>query len=177
MSWRLAPDDCVLLVVDAQEKLLPAIHEHAALEKKLAQLVAGLGLLGVPVVFTEQYPKGLGKTLGELTKLAPGAIILEKTTFSAVPWVLPHLSRKHVLVVGMETHICVRQTVYDLRRSDKKVTVIGDATGSRQTFDRDLALAEMRADEILIYGVEALLFELMADAAHPAFKKISELIK
>lgn len=177
MSWRLAPDDCVLLVVDAQEKLLPAIHEHAALEKKLVQLVTGLGLLGVPVVFSEQYPKGLGKTVGSLAKLAPDAPVVEKTAFSAAEAVRPHLSRKHVLVAGMEAHICVRQTVYDLRRLDKKVTVIGDATGSRQTSDRDLALAEMRADEILIYGVEALLFELMADAAHPAFKKISELIK
>jgi nicotinamidase-related amidase len=177
MSWRLAPDDCVLLLVDAQEKLMPAIHESAALEKKLAQLLAGLRLLEVPVVVSEQYPKGLGKTLGSLLKLAPDAPVVEKTAFSAAAAALPHLSRKHVLVAGAEAHVCVRQTVYDLRRHDKKVTLIGDAIGSRNPADRDLALAEMRCDEVLITGVEALLFELLGSSEHPAFKKISDLIK
>ncbi|NJK91597.1 MAG: isochorismatase family protein [Blastochloris sp.] len=176
MSWRIEAEQVELLVVDAQEKLLPAMHQAEILEKKLGQLIEACVILGVPVSFSEQYPKGLGRTLTSLKKLAPGAPTHEKTRFSAGEFG-NKLERKKILVAGVETHICLRQTVYDLSRQGKTVIVVADATSSRCVQNKELALSEFVADKIFITSVEALLFEFLQDAEHPKFKEISNLIK
>lgn len=176
MSWRTQADQVELLVVDVQEKLLPAMPHADVLEKRLSQLVAGCVKLGIPVSFTEQYPKGLGKTVESLKKLSPSSPVFEKTRFSAGEF-NERLTRKKIIVAGLETHICVRQTIYDLIMQRKTVVVVADACGSRFQENKDLALTEFAADKILLTSVEALLFELLGDAEHPQFKEISALVK
>jgi nicotinamidase-related amidase len=176
MSWRTNAEEVELLVVDMQEKLLSAMTNPDVVEKRMAQLIAGCVKLGIPVSFTEQYPKGLGKTLESLRKLAPSAPVFEKTRFSAGEF-NERLTRKKIIVAGLETHICVRQTIYDLILQRKTVVVVADACGSRFEENKQLALMEFAADKILLTSVEALLFELLSDAEHPQFKEISALIK
>ena len=176
MDWRIQQDDVAILIVDMQEKLMPAMHQNEILEKKAIQLVSGASELDLHICFTEQYPKGLGKTLPSIIQLAPGAEVLEKTRFSA-DCALDVLSAKHIVVAGIEAHICVRQTVYDLRRQDKVVHVLGDAIGSRENFAKEVAMREMQGDGVLFTTVEAFLFEIIQDSQHEKFKNISKIIR
>jgi nicotinamidase-related amidase len=176
MSWRTQIDQVELVVVDAQEKLLAVMPEASLLEKRLSQLISACVKLGIPVSFTEQYPEGLGKTLPALRQLAPAAPVFEKTSFSAGQF-HQQWSRKKIILAGLETHICVRQTLYDLIMQRKTVMVVADACGSRFPENKALALAEFAADKMLLTSVEALLFELLGDSEHPQFKQIQALIK
>jgi isochorismate hydrolase len=176
MSWRLRPEQTGLVLVDVQEKLLPAMAEAALLEKQLGILVRGLALLEVPVYVTEQYPKGLGRTAGSVLGGVKPAGVFEKMSFSA-GFLAKEFRPKHLIVAGLETHICVRQTVYDLRRQEKEVVVAADAVGSRDPASTRIALDELRMDHVVLATVEGLLFELMETAEHPKFKELSALVK
>jgi nicotinamidase-related amidase len=181
---RLRPDDTMLLVVDMQEKLQPLIADDARLRKNAAALAEGARLLDVPLVVTEQYPKGLGRTVPELRGAvqAAGGHALEKTAFScpADPMVrarLEALHRSHVLLAGVEAHICVLQTALDLAESGYKVHVVEDAVGSRTRENKEAGLARMLRHGVEPSTVEMALFELMGDAKHPAFRDVQRLIK
>lgn len=176
MSWRIKESEVELLVVDVQEKLLPAMSGAELIEKKLSQLITACVKLGIPVSFTEQYPQGLGHTIRSLKNLAPNAPVFEKTQFSAGEFG-PHLQRKKIILVGLEAHICVRQTAYDLIRQSKTVVILVDAIGSRFIENKELAVAEFTGDRVLLTSVEAILFELLGDSEHPQFKEISALVK
>lgn len=177
MSWRLMVEDVGLLVVDAQEKLVVAITEPADWLARLGLLVQGAHLLGLPIVLTEQVPSKLGKTVFAIAKaLGTGAKPIAKSQFSAAE-AARSLGRKRILVAGCEAHICIRQTVYDLRLKEFTPVVVADAVGARQARDRDMALAEMRADGVVITTVEAVLFEMMESSTHPKFKEIQALIQ
>jgi len=175
MSWRLSQKETGLLVVDAQEKLVTAVHSPADWLQRLEILVQGARLLELPIVLTEQVPAKLGKTVGSVQKAA-GSKAIAKTKFSAADEGRT-LERKRVLVAGCETHVCVRQTVYDLRLKELTPVVVADAVGSREARDRDVALAEMRADGVVVSTVEAVLFEIMGSSEHPRFKEVQSLIK
>jgi nicotinamidase-related amidase len=176
MSWRLQTGQVALVLVDVQEKLLPAMEGSAGLERKLRILVQGLALLDVPIYVTEQYPKGLGRTVASVLGDVRPSGVFEKTAFSA-GFLAREFKQKHLVVAGLETHICVRQTVYDLRRLEKEVVVVADAVGSRETEAKNIALAELQRDRVVLATVEGLLFELMETAEHPKFKAISALVK
>lgn len=169
-------DDVAVLIIDMQEKLMPSIYEFELLEKKGVQLVSCAGKLNLPVCFTEQYPKGLGKTLPNIIQLAPEAPVLEKTRFSA-DCSLDVVSARHIVLAGVEAHICVRQTVYDLKRSGRVVHVLADAVGSREPLAKEVAMREMQADGVLFTTLEGFLFELLQDSQHPKFKNISKILK
>ncbi|HEX2022758.1 MAG TPA: hydrolase, partial [Candidatus Thermoplasmatota archaeon] len=180
---RLSPDDTVLLLVDMQERLQPLIHDDKGLRARAAALAEGCRLLGVPIVVTEQYPKGLGPTVPELSgavEAAGGA--LAKTSFScaADPAVRARLAdarRPHVLLAGVEAHICVLQTALDLLGEGRRVHVVEDAVGSRAPHSREVGIARMRRHGAEPSCVETALFELMGGSRHPRFKEVQALIR
>lgn len=176
MSWRLRDTETGLLVVDVQEKLVAAVKEPSDWLERLQILVQGVKMLGLPVIMTEQMPSKLGKTVASLGQAAGGGKAVSKTKFSAAECAR-ELGRKKILVAGCEAHICIRQTVYELRRNELQPVVVADAIGSRRKEDREMALREMRHDGIVVTTVEAVLFEIMESCEHAKFREIQALVK
>ncbi|MDO4440690.1 MAG: hydrolase [Moraxella sp.] len=181
-TYRIRPEDTQGLMIDMQEKFVPHIAQMDAITAKARILVEGLGLLGVPLTVNEQYPKGLGHTVGELSAVLGESPIFEKSAFSSaddeVTW--RHLAmqnRHHVLLFGIETHVCVQQTALDLLDNGMQPVIISDATSSRDAYDRKIALRRMRRAGAVVTTTEAILFELLRSSQHPAFKAISALVK
>jgi len=175
-SWRMELSKCALLVVDVQERLVAVMQDKDVLIRKVVQAVSGCAALDVPIYYSEQYPKGLGPTLSALKAAAPGVLTREKLRFSAFDLV-GEISQPFVLVCGIEAHVCVRQTVYDIREKGKTPVLLADATGARELFARETALREMGGDGIVLATVESVLFELIGGADHPKFKQISGIVK
>ena len=166
-----------LLVVDVQEKLIGAMHEAERLTARVEWLVAACARLALPVVFSEQYPKGLGHTLAALKAAAPAAEVVEKMHFSCVAAeCLPPslLAREQVIVCGMETHVCVLQTVLGLLALGKQVFVVEDACDSRTPASKAAGLARMRDAGAQVVTREMVLFELLGSSSHPLFRQISK---
>lgn len=176
MSWRLKISEAGLLIVDVQEKLVAAVKEPENWVAKVEILVKAARLLEIPVAMTEQVPAKLGKTVPAIQQAAGKVAPIAKSTFSAVE-AGKALGKKRILVAGCEAHVCVRQTVYDLRQKEVQPVLVADAAGSRRESDRQLAFQEMRQDGIVIASTEAVLFELMETAEHPKFKEVQALIK
>lgn len=180
---RLKPESSALLVIDVQEKLFPHIDRPCEVMEKMQLLIRGIQLLNVPVVVTEQYPAGLGPTIKPLSDLIGEAgLYPSKTTFSAlgddkVKKVLTGMQKEQWIVVGIEAHVCVLQTVHDLLNENKEVVVINDAISSRSIYDFSSAIADMRDMGARIASTETVLFELFHDAKHPQFKAFSALLK
>ncbi len=173
----LSPNTLGLLLIDIQEKLFPKVHEHEKLLQNIEILQKGCKLLLIPSLLTEQYPQGLGKTMEPLRE---GHKAHEKTTFSCFkdPKIQKELLAKESwIIAGIESHICVFQTVQDLLHHNKKCIVIQNAISSRNVLDHNSALQEMRALGARITTVETLLFEMVQDAKNPHFKAISGLVK
>jgi len=180
---RLAREQTVLVLIDVQEKLLPVIDGADDLLRNLERLVRGCRVLGVPMLVTEQYVKGLGPTVEPLRQALDEAYQpIEKSCFSAVgcePFAaqLASLGRPQVLIAGVETHVCVYQTVEDLLARGMSVSVIADAVSSRTPRNRELALRRMESDGAKISSTEMALFELTVNAGTDEFRAISRLVK
>ncbi|MEX1231633.1 MAG: hydrolase [Planctomycetaceae bacterium] len=176
----LARGNSRLLVVDMQEKLLPHIHESAVLVERCRQLILGAKTLGVPIWATEQYPKGLKPTVAELAPHLPPPI--EKLSFSAMPvldWNQPtgaDVDRYQVVVCGIESHVCVLQTAFDLIANGFRVYLPADAVGSRHPLDRDMAIERLSAAGATVCTTESVLFEWCETAGTEEFKTISKLV-
>lgn len=170
-----------LLVVDVQEKLLPAIPRAEELIAKCRRLIEGANLLGVPVFATEQYPKGLGPMAPRLAELIPHRP--QKLRFSCAevlnwgPAAEQADDRHQVVVIGMETHVCVLQTALDLVAQGYQVFVAADAVASRSEFDWKFALDRMAASGVVITTSESVLFEWCEVSGTPEFKQISAWLK
>lgn len=175
-SWRLKADDTALFVIDVQERMMPAVADSEALLRKIAMCIQGAAHLGLAIYFSEQYPKGLGGTLPSIRALSPDAPVFEKTAFSSGAFA-ENIPQQNILLIGAETHICVRQTALDLRMKGKNPILVADAVGSRDPYHKQTALSELQTDKFLITTVEAALFEILEDAKHPKFKDISKLVK
>lgn len=176
-------EDTSLLIIDVQSHLLPAMEQKEQVLANIEKLVTGAMRLGVPAMATEQYPKGLGSTVDEVSRCYRGNVAtIAKTSFSAQKeqdvsdWV-QGMARKNILICGMETHICVKQTVKELLELGFHPVVLTDCVASRKTEDKQVALASMASLGAEISTLEAALFELLGDAKHEAFKEISNLIK
>jgi nicotinamidase-related amidase len=170
-----------IVVVDVQERFVPAIKGMATLTPKLAMLLSAAKELGVPVIATEQYPKGLGRTIPEIAPLLPSAPI-EKTCFScfgAEPFrtELAKSPVKTLAITGVEAHVCVLQTAVNALERGYEVFIIADCIASRNDFDRDISLAFLAKSGAKIVSAEAFAFMLLKDASHPAFRAISKLVK
>lgn len=179
----MTPEAMALLVVDLQQRLVPAMFEGEKIVKAAARLVQGAVLLGVPVLLTEQYPKGLGPTVSELSAVLPeGVAPMEKRTFSCCE--SEELMRRFrelevdkVLLCGVESHVCILQTALDLLGAGFEVYLAVDAVGSRRKIDYRFALRRLDSAGATLTTVEAALFEWCRDATHPKFKEISALVK
>ena len=172
--------DSALLVVDVQEKLVPAIAQGARVVWNVRRLIDAAKVLGLPVTATEQYPKGLGPTVAELAERL--VAMPSKLTFSAggCPAVFADLRNRglyKILVCGIEAHVCVAQTVFDLLADGWRVYVAVDAVGSRFEIDRRTALDRMDSAGATLTTVEAAMFEWCDAAGTPEFKEISRLAR
>ncbi|MCS7064160.1 MAG: isochorismatase family protein [Methylacidiphilales bacterium] len=177
MSWRLPQSNAALLIVDVQEKLLAVMPEPQRLENRIVAAAHIARLLQIPIFITEQVPQKLGPTVASIKEAAGDAAqLFHKTTFSAFS-VLPAKLPKYVIVCGLETHVCVRQTIYDLRGREHIPYLLADAVASRHLIDHEVALRELATDQILITTLEALSYELLGSAEHSAFKAIQDHIK
>lgn len=174
--------DSLLLVVDVQAKLAPAMADPVPLIAAAATLMKGAAALGVPILVSEQYPQGLGATVPELAALAPAGAILAKTSFSCAgdPAIAERLGaggRRTIVIAGIEAHVCVLQTALDLRAKGLTVAVAADATASRKRESRARALDRLARADVAIVDVEMCLFEWLGTARHKAFKTVSALIR
>jgi len=166
-----------LLVIDMQERLLPAIHDGASVTSSVAWLVRLAQRLGVPVAATEHYPEGLGATTDSLRDLIPADAVASKRHFSSVAAGclagLPGTDRPQLVLAGCETHVCLMQTALDLQAAGRHVFVVGDAVGSRRPADRDCALARMRQDGVRIVSREMVAFEWLREGGTALFRDIN----
>jgi nicotinamidase-related amidase len=168
--------DSAFVVIDIQERLATAMPSRESVVRNTGILLEAAALLEIPVFVSEQYPKGLGPTVAELSgRLPAGAQRIEKTRFSACA-ALP-LSRPQVVLAGMEAHVCVLQTALELHAMGRDVFVVGDAVCSRTETNRSSALARMQAEGIVVSNTESVIFEWLRDAAHERFRTISKLIR
>lgn len=179
----LSDGNAVLLIVDVQEAFRDVIGGFSMLAANIARAASGFQILGLPVIVTEQYPKGLGPTAEEIRFSFPDGIEpVEKTAFSAfgaadVRIKLESLGAKQIVLCGVETHVCVDQTAHDLLKNDFAVHLLTECVGSRFEHDKAAGLEKMKSSGVIFSSVEMALFELMQDAGHEKFKDIQALIK
>lgn len=166
-----------LLVVDVQSRLVPAIHEGAAVVGRVVWLVRLAQALGIPVAATEQYPQGLGPTVPDVAALMPAGAIGSKVHFSCAAAgcldALPGAARPQVVVAGIEAHVCVLQTAFGLAAQGREVFVVADAVGSRDPANRALALERMGQRGIGIVSGEMVGFEWLERAGTERFRALS----
>lgn len=172
----------LLLVVDIQEKLAPAIHDSEQVTANSVRLLEGARLLGVPAFVSEQYVKGLGPSVAEIRAAAVDAQFFEKTHFScaAEPGVVEMLratGRQQILLTGTETHVCVLQTALGLLAAGFDVFLVADAASSRTPENRQAAIERLRAAGVHIVTTEMVLFEWLHRAATDDFRALLPLIK
>jgi len=176
---KLDPERATLVVIDVQEAFRKALPTFDDVASATAKLVRGAEAIGIPIVVTEQYPKGLGTTVSEVAEHLPGDVEpLEKVRFSAAEADGFGLGeRNQVLICGIETHVCVAQTTLDLLDDEVEVHVAADAVGSRFERNRELGLTRMERSGALLTSVEMALFELLGGSDAPAFKEVQALVK
>ena len=173
----LAAKNAMLVVIDFQAKLMPAIHDGEAVLLNAGRLAEAARLLDVPRVLTEQYPRGLGATVSALAEVAPA---ITKMSFDACaePAFLEAVAGDQELVIcGCEAHVCVGQTVLTLLEHRRRVVVVADAIGSRVPQSREIALQRMASHGAEIVTTEMVLFEWLRSAEHPQFRTVSKLIR
>ena len=178
----LRVDDTVLVVIDVQGKLAQLMHNKTELFKNLRTMILGAQVLDVPILLTEQYPQGMGVTVPEVAELLEGVEPITKTSFSccgedAFSAAFAALGREQAVLVGIETHVCVWQTAYDLLESDYEVHVVADAVSSRDADNKHIGLENMRDSGAILTCTETALFELLRVAEGPKFKEILKLVK
>ena len=178
----IEPESSCLIVIDMQERLVPAMQAPARTIKNAATLIKAAKLLSVPLILTEQYPRGLGSTVPELSQLAEGAPILEKLHFSCMKDQgfskhFKSLDRKQAVIAGMEAHICVLQTGMNLMEQGYDIFVVTDATSSRSPESEKACLDRLSAAGAGIVTTEMVVFEWLGQAATPEFKELLPLVK
>lgn len=175
-------EESCLIVIDVQEKLISAMSAAEAVVANTAILLKAAERLGVPVLFSEQYPKGLGPTVPDLAPFAAKVGPVTKTEFScaAAPGFVERLratGRKQAVLTGIEAHVCVLQTALGLRELGFPVFVVADAISSRKAESAAIALERMRAAGVNVVTTEMVLFEWLVRAGSPEFKELSALVK
>ena len=178
----LEVEDATLLLVDIQGSLAHAMHGKARLFQNLQILIKGVQVLGVPILWAEQYPQGLGPTIPEIADLLPGLRPIPKMSFSCCRnerflQALRTLDRGQILIAGIETHVCVYQTAVDLVNLGYEVQVVADAVSSRDPENKAIGLQKMRDAGVSLTSVETALFELLKVAEGEQFKKILRIVK
>lgn len=178
----LIPENTVLLLVDIQEKLSAAMLEKRALVDNAIKMVNGARVLGIPIIRTEQNPNGLGKTVPELEQLLRDEEPVTKLSFSCCgeplfTEKLRALNRSQILVAGIESHVCVYQTVLDLLPDGYEVQVLADVVSSRTEANRIIGLERCKQAGASITSVETALFEMLRVAEGDRFKQMLRVVK
>ena len=180
--FLLRKEDCLLVVVDIQTKLWEVMFEKEKILSNVLKLIKAFQILQIPIIYTEQYPQGMGKTKEEISELLSGIKPLEKLAFSCMGKdefrnQIRSFNKKQIVVSGIEAHICVLQTVLDLLRQDYMVYVPFDAISSRREGNYKNALERMGKEGAIIGSVESAIFECLEVAGTQAFKEILKIIK
>ncbi len=171
-----------LIIIDVQEKLFPHVHEHEKLLVRMDLLISAAKLMGVPLILTEQYPKGLGNTIEHFRQLLPGIQPLTKMDFSCVPASgfmerLLTFKRNQIVLAGIEAHVCVAQTAMDLAHRGERVIVVADAISSRRSLDVEITLHRLEHSGIALISTEAVVFEWLRRAGTAEFKALQPKLK
>lgn len=179
---KFTPAETMALAIDYQERLMPVIADGDAVLERAEILLTGLQLLNIPLLITRQYPKGLGDVVPGIKNIAAGVPVLDKITFSACrdPYIIDaarDMGRKNIIVCGVETHICVLQTIMDFQAAGFQTALVADCVGSRRKSDKEIGIKRAMQEGSLITCCETLLFELLGSADNEMFKNISLLIK
>jgi nicotinamidase-related amidase len=179
---RILKENTIGLVIDIQERLVPAMEENEILVEHCIKLIKGLQILGLPVLVTQQYTKGLGETIEPIKSLFNDFQFVEKKDFSCFDEPvfaekLRQSAAKYVVICGIEAHVCVLQTAIDLKEAGFVPVVVMDCISSRSFDHVDLAAERFRHEGILMTSMESVLFELTRSAGEPEFKEISKLVK
>ena len=180
---RILSENAIAIVIDYQEKILPAMSDPKILVERSEILLKGLKLLDVPMILTTQYAKGLGDNISTITSaMEYEGEVYDKTTFSAyetesVRQKLEASGRKQVIICGIETHICVLQTAIDLKAAGYEPILVADCVDSRKPMDKEYGLKRAMQEGVWMTTTEQLLFELTRKAGGPLFKQISALIR
>ncbi len=178
----LSIDDSFLLLVDVQGKLADLMHKRKELFENLTKLIKGVRILELPVIWMEQYPKGLGGTVPEIKALLDGYTPYPKVSFGCggdetIMKAVRDLDRKQAIVAGIETHVCVYQSCKQLLEEDFDVTLVVDCTSSRTKLNKKVGISALENAGTKLSSVEMLLFELLHEAGGDKFKQISQLVK
>lgn len=179
---RFLKEDSVLVVIDMQEKLLPHMANKDQIVSNTKKLITGAIELGVPIIYSQQYTRGLGNTVEEIARLQPHFTYIEKTSFSCMKSEdfkneILRRGRKNVIVCGIEAHVCVLQTAVELVENLYHTVVVKDCVSSRKEADMETGFVRMQQEGILATTCESILFELLATASDEHFKAISKLVK
>ena len=179
---RITKENTAALIIDIQERLVPAMFEKETLIKNCSTLIEGLAALNIQMVVTQQYTKGLGETAEEIKAVIPDFAFIEKRDFSccdepAVMEKLESLNTKNIIICGIESHVCVLQTAVVLKAAGYNPVVVMDCVSSRVQQSIELAKERFRHEGILMTSYESILFELTRSSEAPEFKAISKLVK
>ena len=172
-----------LVLVDVQARLVPAMSDFDAASNRIKLLLSGAKELSLSVIATEQYPQGLGNTLPEFAELFPeNTPVIAKTGFSVFQESefvkeLEKNKPETLIFCGIESHVCVFQSVLDSLAAGYNTILVCDAVASRKNADRDAAIEQMRSAGAMVVGAESVLFMLLRDAKNPAFKAVSKLVR
>ena len=171
-----------LVIIDVQEKLFPVMNERQTLLKNLIILIKGFQLFKLPVIITEQVPEKLGNTIEEIASLFDAVDPIVKSSFSCLGESkflekLEKINANDIILAGIESHVCVYQTSYDLLQKNKHVEVVADSISSRNINDHNTAIGRMKMDGASLTSVEMLLFFLQKNASGDTFRKLVKLVK
>ena len=181
-TFRLKRNETAAIVIDVQEKLFPLIHEHDQLAKNMSILIQGLKILGIPLLVTQQYTKGLGETIGAIKATIGDYHHIEKMAFSCCGDEgfmneLRKLNKKNVILMGIESHVCVLQTALDLIAENFQPVLIEDCVSSRKPNDKRIAVKRIKQAGTIVSTYESILFELTEVSGTDLFKSIVKLVK
>ena len=178
----LSRQNSLLLIIDPQTRLMPAIEEAEAVTARIGLLIDAARLLDVPVLATEHCPTAIGPLLPALRSRLEAEEILEKRHFGA--WAEPHVRQaitdsgcRQIILAGAETHVCVAQTALALQGAGYQTFIASDAVGSRRALDRQTALQRLAQAGVVPVTMEMALFEWLENADHPAFRQVLEIVK
>jgi len=178
----ISKDEAALIIIDVQEKLFPLIFNKEKILENMRKLIRFAKIVNMPIILTEQYPKGLGSTIPEIRELVPDFQPIEKLEFSCFGsekfrLILKELNVKTLIIVGIETHICVTQTSIEGIKNGYRVYVVVDATSSRKLEDKSIAIKRMMQSGVIVVSTEMLMYELLKKAGTKEFKEALKLVK
>jgi nicotinamidase-related amidase len=179
---RIKKENTIAVVIDVQQRLFPFIYENEKLSSNLVRLVKGLKALGIEIIVTVQYSKGLGETIQPVKDELGDFNHLEKMSFSCCGFpdfinVIKKSGKKNVIICGIESHVCVLQTVLDLLGENFMPVLIEDCVSSRNPNDKRIAIERMKSEGAIISTYESILFELLEVSGTETFKEISKIVK